>query len=383
MADLEPSQPRVPHPGVDAQSWLGFEQRVQAKRFHALLASAREAIAAGNLALATHTLEEARELRPQSPEVAELAATIARAVPGDSRAQVWRRAGHGALLLAAGVIMVVALDQTRLLPGSIGVLAPPSPQLLHAVPTVRGLTLTPASPVDQQSPALRDRLDAASAVAPAVVQRAADERPAAPRGDASEALTNGEARPASAGREGEPPVTRPRPADSRDAVPAVTDMEEEPAPGPSVPSHDDRDSVEDAVVRAPIPAAARPVAPSVAPLARPGTDDQHRVEDVLQRYARAYGNLDVPATIDVWPSVDRRALARAFDGLASQSVSFDDCDIHVEGTRANASCRGSASYVGKVGRTAPRTEPRLWRFELRRDGEAWKIAHAEARRTSS
>ena len=75
-------------------------------------------------------------------------------------------------------------------------------------------------------------------------------------------------------------------------------------------------------------------------------------------------------------------LARAFESLASQSVSFDECHIDVRGAFANASCRGHASYVGKVGRSTPRTEPRTWRFELRREGDTWKIEHAEARRTS-
>lgn len=102
----------------------------------------------------------------------------------------------------------------------------------------------------------------------------------------------------------------------------------------------------------------------------------------MHRYAAAYGNLDVGAARDVWPNVDQRALARAFDSLASQTVSFDSCDIDVRGAVANASCRGQASYVGKVGRTEPRTEPRTWRFELRRDGERWTIERAEARRGS-
>jgi hypothetical protein len=81
--------------------------------------------------------------------------------------------------------------------------------------------------------------------------------------------------------------------------------------------------------------------------------------------------------------VDQRALARAFDSLASQSVSFDDCQIDVQGVTANASCRGRASYVGKVGSSTPRSEPRTWRFELKREGDTWKIEHAEARRATA
>jgi hypothetical protein len=110
--------------------------------------------------------------------------------------------------------------------------------------------------------------------------------------------------------------------------------------------------------------------------------DRVRVEEVLGQYARAYGQLDARAAHAVWPSVDQRALARAFDSLSSQSVSFDTCDIDVRGATANASCRGRASYVGKVGHNQPRSEPRTWHFELQRVGETWKIAHAEARRIS-
>lgn len=115
-------------------------------------------------------------------------------------------------------------------------------------------------------------------------------------------------------------------------------------------------------------------------LSRKEPVDETGVAAVLTQYARAYGQLDAGAARAVWPSVDEQALARAFAGLTSQDVAFDDCRIDVQGATANASCRGTASYVGKVGDGAPRTEAQTWRFELRRDGEAWKIENAEARR---
>jgi hypothetical protein len=132
-----------------------------------------------------------------------------------------------------------------------------------------------------------------------------------------------------------------------------------------------------AVTGASAPGASPPPAASaaVAPVRR----DETLVSSVLDRYARAYDALDASAAREIWPSVDERALARAFAGLESQRVSFDDCNIDVRGETAAASCRGLASYVGKVGSREPRTEPRQWTFELRRDGEAWKI---ESARTS-
>jgi hypothetical protein len=110
--------------------------------------------------------------------------------------------------------------------------------------------------------------------------------------------------------------------------------------------------------------------------------DEAQVQQVLRRYARAYGNLDATAAHAVWPSVDERALARAFSGLESQNVSFDRCDINVAGATANASCRGRASYVAKIGSREPRSEARTWNFALRRAGEGWTIENAEARRAA-
>jgi hypothetical protein len=100
---------------------------------------------------------------------------------------------------------------------------------------------------------------------------------------------------------------------------------------------------------------------------------------VLRAYAQAYGALDIAATRQLWPGVDERALASAFESLASRSVAFEACDINVQGTTANASCRGTASS-GRV--SDPRAEPRTWRFELRRDGQTWRIENAESRRDS-
>ena len=126
-------------------------------------------------------------------------------------------------------------------------------------------------------------------------------------------------------------------------------------------------------------------APAAAPAAAivPPPNETLRVRSVLDQYARAYGRLDVSAVRAVWPSVDDRALARAFSDLSSQTVSFDQCVIHIDqqsgGSNAKASCRGKASYVGKVG-SQQRTESRTVRFELKRDGDAWKIQKAQTGR---
>ena len=62
----------------------------------------------------------------------------------------------------------------------------------------------------------------------------------------------------------------------------------------------------------------------------------------------------------VWPTVDAKALGRAFDQLQQQTLEFDECAIAVTGARAVASCGGNARYVPKVGNKSPRTEARQW-----------------------
>jgi hypothetical protein len=106
--------------------------------------------------------------------------------------------------------------------------------------------------------------------------------------------------------------------------------------------------------------------------------DNTRVAQVLNQYARACERLDPTAARAVWPTVDERALTRAFASLESQDVSFDRCDIDVKGNVASASCRGTASYVGKIGNRQPRTEARQWNFELKLHGDDWKIEKAQA-----
>jgi hypothetical protein len=74
------------------------------------------------------------------------------------------------------------------------------------------------------------------------------------------------------------------------------------------------------------------------------------------------------------------ALARAFEGLSSQSLTFDACDVRVRGRVATATCRGSASYVPKVGNREPHVESRVWTFNLAKLGNDWQIEAARASR---
>jgi hypothetical protein len=106
--------------------------------------------------------------------------------------------------------------------------------------------------------------------------------------------------------------------------------------------------------------------------------DTALIDATLDRYRAAYGRLDADATRAVWPSVDVRALARAFGGLREQEVHFDRCAVDVAGADATATCGGRAIYVTRVGSQDRRSEPRRWRFRLKKTGGGWTIANVSA-----
>ncbi len=104
--------------------------------------------------------------------------------------------------------------------------------------------------------------------------------------------------------------------------------------------------------------------------------DEDRIRTTLADLRAAYSQLDADAARRVWPSVDAAALARAFDGLQSQELRFDRCDVTVRGARARAACTGEAIYVPRIGDPAAST--RVWTFELARRRERWTITSARA-----
>lgn len=119
---------------------------------------------------------------------------------------------------------------------------------------------------------------------------------------------------------------------------------------------------------------------SIAPPAidtRP-TPDEAGIEATLDRYRTAYASLDAAAARSVWPSVDARALERAFGSLKSQGLDFDGCTTDVQGPEATSTCRGRTTYVPRIGSQRPRTEEHQWRFKLRKIDESWMIVSADA-----
>jgi hypothetical protein len=128
-------------------------------------------------------------------------------------------------------------------------------------------------------------------------------------------------------------------------------------------------------VSAPEPATPNP---TLTPEAIAAVDARSAVRAALARYEAAYTSLNASAARAVWPAVDERALARAFDGLSSQRVELDRCDVTVTGSTAHALCSGSAEWTPKVG-GGQRRQNRRWAFELANASGAWQIVRADAR----
>jgi hypothetical protein len=133
-----------------------------------------------------------------------------------------------------------------------------------------------------------------------------------------------------------------------------------PSPGPPI-------------VRRPIDSPSEPLEAAPIAVAPRPTDPTPAIRDVLHRYEAAYERLDASAAKDIWPTVDERALAKAFAGLASQTLRLEPCNIAVTGSSAVASCHGFATYVGRVGNKAGQVQRRDWTFELRKSTDNWQI----------
>ena len=212
-----------------------------------------------------------------------------------------------------------------------------------------------------------------------------------PRPPASSSLRGAAAPPPTAPlrptiqRTEEPP--RPAPAFSASAsspaVPTVSSAGPVPALNPvplTAVSSAAAPSPSPAAVPAPSPATA-PAVPS-APSAIPAgglTAETRAVALALNRYQDAFSALDANAAHAVWPSVDVKALAKAFEQLEEQTFDLEGCDITVTGARAEADCAGNARYVRKVGNRTLRVEPRRWHFTLRQANDQWLIDAVNAR----
>ena len=104
----------------------------------------------------------------------------------------------------------------------------------------------------------------------------------------------------------------------------------------------------------------------------PGAVETDRVRAVLSGYEHAYSALDADAASRVFPTVDRKALSRAFSSLSAQQIQFDDCRIQIQQGSARATCAGTARWTPKVG-GGSQQQARRWEFALQQASTGWKI----------
>lgn len=320
-------------PHTATGEWQSFEVRMRRRRAERLAIRAEVAAEAGYLEDARGYLEEARALAPGLPLLSEAERVLesARKLPAltvssTAASAVGRpRIGKYTAAAAAAFLAVTAV--------AFGGARGSAPLVLPSRP----LSLTvdvPAPPVDPR-PVAR------------IKDKSIEQIPATRRNDVV-------------------PPPKPAPLPGPSVVPAAfkgAPVAALPAAAPSLPA----------------PVASEPFAPPTETPAPevPATEPPQEplVRGVLDRYASAYSALDADAARRVWPGVNRDALARAFDGLASQNVSLGKCSVNVNGATARANCDGSATWAPKVG-AGRRTEPRQWSFELSRESGDWRIVNA-------
>jgi len=337
-------------PLVSTEGYAKFEQRAKRRRVDRRVEAARQAIDGKKLKQAATALDEVIELDPNLPELVDLTAQF-----DELRRSMM--ASHRGPWIAATAVFAATVFCASWLQDSSPLFSRPmiATAPLLAAPTVAvsddllaaGTTGTLPAPVDA-APLPRKPEPAALAPEPMPVMQ---------------------------------PIAIPRPAVEVASEPfrppsAVT----LPAPPPTIaPPRPVQESTVGEVLAAPI--APRPIAAAIPPKAEAvAVDDRLLVQQTLQRYRSAYEELDAQSAHAVWPAVNQGALARAFNGLESQSLTFEACDVRVRGEAATAICQGTARYVPKVGSREPRTEPRVWNFTLRKAGNDWKIDSARAER---
>lgn len=322
-----PPHPAPPHPAPShaPSGYARFEQRARRRRVDRRVDAARAAIQQQRLKAAAAALDEVIDLDPNLPELAELTAQF-----DELRRSV--ATPHRGPWIAAAAVFAVTVFGASWLQDASPIL---SRQIVSAAPLP-----------DPAAPALAASGTVAVAATTGTRQTLPVPAPAveAPRMADAATLSPASLRPTSLSIDAPPPAHAPE-----TAAPASE---------------------------------AATIVPTAATLSsRLDTpQDDVLVKQVLQRYRSAYEELDAQSAQAVWPAVNQAALTRAFDGLESQALTFDACDVRLRGEAATATCHGSARYVPKVGSRDPRVESRVWHFTLHKAGSEWTIESARAER---
>lgn len=379
---------------------------MRVRRAATCLSVARSAAASGRLSEAVVRLEEACALDPGSAEARVLleelrlqASPVSAPVEAALRREHsgwthWLAAGIAICALAALAFLWPTNRPTRgggLPPHQTPVPVPSeAPAAVETQPSLSGLAAEFSQPAatSGEMGAAESTDDAggrpgapSSSVGVHVTEQRAVTQPApvAERAVGAETPTAA-ATEADARRDVGPPAGAPAVSPAAAALPSPVDAPPRLPPLERAPVNgEDRSRLvpSEAVTGAPLAPTSRRDASEAS--MRSELDESGAVEATLQRYADAYKRLDAAAARAVWPTVDERALARAFEGLESQGITFDHCDVAVAGSSANAACAGRARFVPKVGSREPLVEQRRWTFRLRKADDGWEIVQAEAK----
>lgn len=341
--------------------WQSFELRMRRRRAERLVLRAEAAADAGLMEEARACLDEAGRLAPGVTGIGAVEEKLATLdapspMPAVSPARrLWTLALKAGALAAAAVTAALFVSHR--------------PSAVVPAQDFRAIAEAPAAAVPPVAvaPALPEPVTAAPPAAPpqaTEISRRPD--PADTRASAAGETSDDWVAPL--------PAPQPIAASLTRALP-VTEL---PPESPAVPLN--TDVAVQTGLPASAPGASLPApAPASAPVRTPGSGDARAsasIRAVLERYAAAYSALDASAAERVWPGVNRAALARAFDALASQEISLGDCQFDVRGATARAQCAGSTRWAPKIGEQSPRTEPRHWTFDLSRAGDGWQIVGA-------
>lgn len=324
-------------PGPLPAGYIQFEQRALRRRADRRIAAAKQAIENRNLRGAAAALDEVIQIDPNQPELSELTAAF------DTLRRECATSSRGPAIAATAAFVAVMFGATFL----------QHERILHSNPSSAIAAL-----VDAPAPEPLDLSDAA------ILEPLIAESPAP---EPLPVATSGRSEIVSASVVERRPLSPPTPS-----APPFVPM---PLPAPAA-----------AAPLTVAPAAALPAAtaavdiPKVASTAPRVESDDAQIARVLQQYRVAYGALDASRARAIWPAVNEAALARAFDSLASQTLTFDACRTQLSGDAAVATCAGTARYVPKIGSRDPRVEPRTWTFILRRSAQGWMIDTARAER---
>jgi hypothetical protein len=383
---------------LEAAGYQRFEERARRRRVDRQLQAARTAIERRGLSEAAAALDEVIELDPNVPELVALTKAF------DDFRRSTAHARRGPSFAAAAVFAVIVLGASWIQdPGALwsrpimvlSALVPPASRTSFLTSAIDDGPLQPSD-----SPGVADRGSNASEPTAGPRQYAVSGTPAPlksvpPRTEAAQAFSSPRpeeavaAPPLSGAVTPVPPENLSVPASSPANIPPANNPPANIPPANNPPANMPPASVSPATLPAPasVTASARPsntTAPSslenTGMAARPRADDELLVKQALQRYRVAYDGLDARSAQAVWPAVNQAALARAFDGLSSQALTFDRCDVQLRSETATATCHGTARYVPKIGSREPRTERRVWNFTLRKGGTDWTIDSARVDR---